>query len=104
MSDNRLVKDLQKERKRREKFLADQKLSIVCQHILLEASPLKPVSVVISTVNTPHARHDGQVVLCPNCDALFERSDGLNHLSGVIYLAPEKKYRYNISNTIKGIR
>ena len=103
MSDISFLKQLKNERQKRERFLTNQKLSLVCEHVLIYASPSKPVPIVMSTVEHPHPKHDGQVVLCPNCDKLFELESGLNMLSGKIYLAPENKFKYNISDSIKGL-
>lgn len=99
-----IVKDLKRLREADDKKREKEKLSIVCEHILIGSSPQKQTMAIISQVTNPHPKHDGQVFLCFTCDKLFEREDGLDILSGMIYLAPEKKFKYNLSNTSKGLK
>ena len=67
--DNTLLKDLHKLREKEKKILENEKLSVVCEHILLaedrsmEAYNLKGKSV--------HPKHDGNVYCCLGCSLVF---------------------------------
>ena len=91
----KVIDYLEKLRAEKAKRLAKEgptKLSIVCEHLLFEATPINKKNAVCFKVKEPHEKHDGNIFVCEVCERVFGEN-----ISDRICLAERKVFEANLS-------